>query len=571
MGMNDYRYALEFRDLLQGLVRAEVEKNRPRYQMATVTAIDRINRKCTVQFPGETGTAVVNMGSIQPSAINQIVRVEGLAGDRYIADVMGAPYEYTDDRISALEDNPIVTSNIATNGGFESGWDGWSTFWAGGSGTHSANIDTNPANAYSGNNSARVDLVGDNGNNQVLQKAVIPVVAGEVFFFSWREKKSGTGTFTTMGEVIAAPTDAGANFFGSGAIVVTISDSTPVAGTSYSIRSGFVTIPAGCLFARFHIRTGGSDTMNGSIWVDDVRISRYLLQAAPTDPVTFGGLVSAPNGFSVGSNEQSPQGIGWERLKWAMRSQGIGLIGGGVRTVTSTSIAWNARFLCIALGRDTDVAESGHFEINVPADSTVITGLGGASNQTVTGGQIPLPTSCALWYIPPWGAIQTSVDANFRITSWTATLNVPNGWILVALRSPDSGIVHWADGTRQDYWRAPTLLNSWVNYGSGWDTAGYKKDNGIVYIKGLVKSGADSVPIFVLPAGYRPIGDQIYSPDNNAVTSGAASAGTAHTHAIASVGSRVDVLASSGNVVQVTTVAANGYQSLSGISFPAGG
>lgn len=59
-------------------------------------------------------------------------------------------------------------------------------------------------------------------------------------------------------------------------------------------------------------------------------------------------------------------------------------------------------------------------------------------------------------------------------------------------------------------WTAPTLLNSWVNYGTGGNAAGYWKDaSGWVHLRGLVKSGtpgASSV-IFTLPSGSRPTTD----------------------------------------------------------------
>lgn len=51
-----------------------------------------------------------------------------------------------------------------------------------------------------------------------------------------------------------------------------------------------------------------------------------------------------------------------------------------------------------------------------------------------------------------------------------------------------------------------TFLNSWANFGSGFATAAYFKDNfGIVHIKGFVANGSsyDAV-IFTLPVGYRP-------------------------------------------------------------------
>jgi hypothetical protein len=59
----------------------------------------------------------------------------------------------------------------------------------------------------------------------------------------------------------------------------------------------------------------------------------------------------------------------------------------------------------------------------------------------------------------------------------------------------------------QQAWQAPSLLNSWVNYGSGFDTVGYMKDSlGFVHVRGFIKSGATAAGtiIFNLPVGYRP-------------------------------------------------------------------
>ena len=60
-------------------------------------------------------------------------------------------------------------------------------------------------------------------------------------------------------------------------------------------------------------------------------------------------------------------------------------------------------------------------------------------------------------------------------------------------------------------WIAPSLQNGWVNYspasGGDYAQAGYRKRNGLVYIKGLIKSGtiATSTLIFTLPTGYKPV------------------------------------------------------------------
>lgn len=55
-------------------------------------------------------------------------------------------------------------------------------------------------------------------------------------------------------------------------------------------------------------------------------------------------------------------------------------------------------------------------------------------------------------------------------------------------------------------WTAPTLLNSWVNYGGGYNDAGYYKTSKRVYLRGLIKDGVTTAAtiFFTLPSGYRP-------------------------------------------------------------------
>lgn len=54
---------------------------------------------------------------------------------------------------------------------------------------------------------------------------------------------------------------------------------------------------------------------------------------------------------------------------------------------------------------------------------------------------------------------------------------------------------------------APTLINSWVNFGGSSKAAGYWKDrNGTVRLEGMVKSGTSGTVAFVLPVGFRPSG-----------------------------------------------------------------
>lgn len=72
-----------------------------------------------------------------------------------------------------------------------------------------------------------------------------------------------------------------------------------------------------------------------------------------------------------------------------------------------------------------------------------------------------------------------------------------------ALEGADAN-VHFFSRLMPDNKTAPTLLNSWADYGAGNTAAGYYIDNdGKVHLQGLVKNGVAG-EIFTLPAGYRP-------------------------------------------------------------------
>jgi hypothetical protein len=132
---------------------------------------------------------------------------------------------------------------------------------------------------------------------------------------------------------------------------------------------------------------------------------------------------------------------------------------------------------------------------------------GGLFYGGVTSGGIPfLGLSVNARYGGPslgWNRLNTTVPAmHVTFNPTAATLEL---YSVGAGANP----LTW---TNLDAWVAPTLLNSWVNYNSGFTTAGYWKDiHGVVHIKGLVASGTIGSPIFQLPAGFRPIQTHIFS------------------------------------------------------------
>lgn len=117
-------------------------------------------------------------------------------------------------------------------------------------------------------------------------------------------------------------------------------------------------------------------------------------------------------------------------------------------------------------------------------------------------------------------------------------------------------------------WVNATLQNSWVHYGAPYAVPAYRNIGKMVMLKGLVKSGSIGLanPIFTLPVGLRPAETLMLTAICNNVTTGAASAGTAHTHSNINTACRVDIL-TTGEVCVVTSTAANGYISLDGIMF----
>ena len=119
-------------------------------------------------------------------------------------------------------------------------------------------------------------------------------------------------------------------------------------------------------------------------------------------------------------------------------------------------------------------------------------------------------------------------------------------------------------------WVAPTFTNSWVNYGSGFQTAGYRRIGDVVYLRGLVKLGTLGTSMFTLPVGYRPTGNILLAALVNVkatFNTGAASTGTAHTHPIVAseIAGRIDINTS--GTVSPTTTGGNGWISLDGLSF----
>lgn len=120
-------------------------------------------------------------------------------------------------------------------------------------------------------------------------------------------------------------------------------------------------------------------------------------------------------------------------------------------------------------------------------------------------------------------------------------------------------------------WTAPTLQNSWANYGAPYQLAQYRKVGDEVQMRGLVRLGTVGSVICTLPVGFRPPAALLLAGTQSlpeSWVSGAASAGTAHTHTtalqIANLALRLDVL-TDGRIIPAHST--NGFIDLSLIRF----
>lgn len=178
--------------------------------------------------------------------------------------------------------------------------------------------------------------------------------------------------------------------------------------------------------------------------------------AIEVDPVAGNQLVVDAAGARVIVNTQAITDR--INLLLQMQRQQFMMSGGGVKRASPSRIQWADSFYLHG-PRLTAVQAGQFYQITMPANGTVITGVGGAANATIasTGnyaGLIPLADWQSLWYlVPTTSTTTTSVAANFRIASYTASFQMPDNAVLVAWRyGGNEKTVYWGDGSNSVPW-----------------------------------------------------------------------------------------------------------------------
>ncbi len=187
--------------------------------------------------------------------------------------------------------------------------------------------------------------------------------------------------------------------------------------------------------------------------------------------------------------------------------------GGATWLSSSTGIGWRNSIVLHGLGRGLTWSSTGRWEVLVPADGAFIPGYGGSAGATVAGGLVPLqPWEVLYLELPPPGSGTSVPTSNLRIVGTSADFDLPESWLPLVARNGvgNTPVFRTITGEMVDYWRVPTFANGWQNLGSGYSTAAYRKEDSVVRLRGVVRSGtfdggggANST-IFTLPLGFRP-------------------------------------------------------------------
>lgn len=243
------------------------------------------------------------------------------------------------------------------------------------------------------------------------------------------------------------------------------------------------------------------------------------------DDVIVGGASGVPARLAKGSDGQVlTVNASTHHVDWETPSTGFA----DPTTTKGDLIVHGTSTTRLGVGSDTQV---------LTADSTQTLGVkwaaagGGMTNPMTTKGDVIVADTSGT---PLRLAIGTRVDA-FNYQALTSSAAGPTA--------------AWAGDTA---WTAPTLLNSWVNFGAPYETVGFRKDAlGFVHFKGVIKSGTTTIgtPLFVLPTGYRPGADGFYP-----CVSGSSTFGSIH------------IVAASGSVQIVASTTSSDFE-LSGITF----
>jgi hypothetical protein len=310
--------------------------------------------------------------------------------------------------------------------------------FAGGNVAGITNFTNNTAS--SGTNTGALTVTGGMGVGGAVNLGNALTVSGTVSFTQNSAATStSTGTLRVTGGVGVTGNVYASAFFGSGANLTGVTSSTATTATNATN----VALTASNTNSAFKVpfaNTTVSTTSNYGLLQDSTATFTYNPN---TNTLVVGTVSGALSGTATNATQYNS--VAQPTYSASIKS-GFNVTGGGVITVNASgSVLWATRFIVISNGNGATFSTVGYFDINCPTSGT-ITGVGGSGNRTATAAGVTLAAWEALYYILPVGNNNTSLPANFRVATYTAALEVPHNWLLIALRNGDDGTFNFCNG-----------------------------------------------------------------------------------------------------------------------------
>lgn len=505
-GMKDYAFSVKMRDTIASIAETAIQRLRPSDRYGVVQTLDALNSKCSVLLNGDPDPVTVSMGAVQPALTGQTVRVGGIPGDKFVKDVLGS--------------SPIL------RGGF-----------------------LEEVSTYNQRAQVRMTCGGYLNVDSSLN-------------ISWTQR------------IIAIAIGRSANVMPGG--YHEIANPLGYTVTNKALTSAVATLTV----AAHRLRVGDNITVTG---VDATFNGAYVVTATTTTTISYAkavanvtsvasaGVVGPTIRGHGGVADSSPSILGlipmatWDTLYYEMPyGVAVGTTPGvnGVVAVTNKALTTNVATLTVtaphylAVGDGITVAISDAvFDGSTTVTAVTATTISYAKvNANVT-------SVAATGYLK--SLVNKTIYGNFHKVNYISDFVVPSNWVVIAAHQGDGAdSIVWFNGDNDTGWLAVTFTNSWANYGAPFALGAYRKFNGVVYLKGLVRTGTigPATPIFTLPLYFRPLEYLMFAGVTNLTTTSAASAGTAHTHTVGNDGARLNVYST--GEVSIEGLHGNGFVSI---------
>ncbi|MCM3242683.1 phage tail protein [Cytobacillus oceanisediminis] len=266
---------------------------------------------------------------------------------------------------------------------------------------------------------------------------------------------------------------------------------------NFTTRDGIFTVPAGTYFMKVWVSFNNNLETTNKFYIDNIHVNRMVGENLLVPGIITAAHIKSLYGLNINDKfVVDSQG----NPKFAGTLEGAnGTFNGEVNvsgtagtvnikndTVTSKNSAGDQTMAM--RGADILAVLAGYVQTQLNANGFSMQDL----DQDLKGGRIDLGNLNGVTNFQIWADNWISmIPYNTEVARWITTGLALKGNATVS--TPDRD------------WITPTLLNGVTNYGSVYETAGYKKNAlGDIQLKGFLTGSADGKHLFTLPAGYRP-------------------------------------------------------------------